>query len=191
MSRHDAHSRSLRRRPSRTVPAVVVAVVLLALGVGLAWGAVLRLSSGSWPEPVVQAAAWAGELTWAETLVAVIAGAMALLGLIMVFFALSPGRPSAMWLDTEAVEADRGRTEVVMTRRSVARLARARADEIDGVDSVSSTVGHRTVSLSVTTASAQRSEIRQVVTATVDESLRTAGLNPMPRVAVKVRTRNP
>lgn len=191
MSRRDARSRSLRRRPSRTVPAVVVAVVLFVLSVALVWGAVLRLSSGSWPDPVSQAGTWAGELSWGETLLVVIAGAAVLIGLVMVFFALSPGRPSAMWLQTEAVETDQGSTEVVMTRRSVAKLAHARADDIDGVDSVSSTVGSRRVSLSVTTASTRRDEIQEAVTKTVDETLRTAGLNPMPRVAVTVRTRNP
>ena len=49
MSRTDARSTSLRRRPARTVPATIAAVVLLALGVGLVWAAVQRLAQGSWP----------------------------------------------------------------------------------------------------------------------------------------------
>ena len=49
MSRSNARTRSLRRRPSRTIPATVVAVVLLALGVATAIAAISRLVQGSWP----------------------------------------------------------------------------------------------------------------------------------------------
>lgn len=191
MSGHDAHSRPLRRRPSRALPSIIVAVLLLALGIALTWAAVSRLSSGSWPKPIVQAGDAVADLAWAATILLVVAGVIALLGMILLLAAVSPGKPSAMRIGAESIERGHDSTEIVMSRRSVARLARARAGEVDGVDSVSSTVGPRTVSLSVKTTSEKRAEIQASVTSAVQEALSAVGLDPMPRVAAKVRTRNP
>jgi hypothetical protein len=49
VSRTDARSNKLRRRPARTTPASIVSVVALAVGVGLVWITVLRLLNGRWP----------------------------------------------------------------------------------------------------------------------------------------------
>ena len=61
MSRTDARSTTLRRRPARTVPATITALLLLALGAGLVWAAVQRLVQGSWPTFAEQSAAWAAD----------------------------------------------------------------------------------------------------------------------------------
>ncbi len=72
MSRTDARSTSLRRRPARTVPATITAVVLLALGVGLVWAAVQRLARGSWPGFADQTASWLAALTWGNVWVLIL-----------------------------------------------------------------------------------------------------------------------
>ena len=69
MSRTDAKSRRLRRRPSRIVPATIVAVVLLALGVLAAIAAIARLVNGTWASQVTGPARTVAGLTWGSAAV--------------------------------------------------------------------------------------------------------------------------
>ncbi len=186
MSRHDARTTSLRRRPARTIPATVTALVLLALGVGLVWAAVVRLSQGSWPAFADQTATFVAAWTWGSIAVLVASLAVAVIGLILVIAALKPGPPTALALDDGS--SGGVHTEVVMTRRSVAKLATARAGQVDGVDSVSTVVGARRVTLTVRTPSQQSQAIEQQVRDRVSGALQAAGLAPMPSVVVRART---
>ncbi len=189
MSRTDARSTSLRRRPARTVPATIAAVVLLALGVGLVWAAVQRLAQGSWPTFADRTGAWVAALAWGSVWVLLISISVVVLGLILLVAAIKPGPPTAMAVDSgSSADGAGASTEVVMTRRSVARLATARAGQVDGVDSVSSVVGARKITVVVKTPSRQLGEIEQQVRDRVTDALQSAGLAPMPAVVVRVRT---
>lgn len=191
MSRTDARSTSLRRRPARTVPATITAVVLLALGVGLVWAAVQRLAQGSWPSFADRTGSWLAALTWGNVWVLILSIGVAVLGLILLVAAIKPGPPTAMTVDSgSSADAADASTEVVMTRRSVAKLATARAGQVDGVDSVSSVVGARKVTVTVKTPSQQRGEIEQQVRDRVTGALQSAGLAPMPAVVVRARTQS-
>jgi hypothetical protein len=150
VSRHDARTTSLRRRPARTIPATVTAVVLLALGIGLVWAAAARLAQGSWPAFADRTAAVVATWTWGSVAVLLVSLAVAVIGLVLVIAALKPGQPTALTLDGGSDGAG-VHTEVVMTRRSVAKLATARAGQVDGVDSVSTVVGARRVTVTVRT----------------------------------------
>lgn len=189
MSRTNARSDALRRRPSRTVPAVIVALVLLTLSVAMVWVAVRRLSSGEWPGAVTQAADWAAALTWASATLLVIAGVVVLVGFVLVLCAVVPGKPTALRIETEPLDAEHGNVEAVMTRHSVAKLANARANEVDGVEGVKTTVTGRLVAMTITTPSTQREDIQQNVTERVRAALEASGLDPMPRVRAKARTK--
>ena len=189
MSRTDARSTALRRRPARTVPATITALVLLALGAGLVWAAVQRLVQGSWPTFAEQPAAWAAAWTWGSFAVLVLSVAVTVIGLVLLVAAIKPGPPTAMVLDHGSADDAAGTsTEVVMTRRSVAKLATARAGQIDGIDSVSSVAGARRVTVTVKTPSQQLGEIEQQVRDRVTGALQSAGLSPMPTVLVRART---
>ena len=191
MSRTDARSTALRRRPARTVPATITAVALLALGVGLVWAAAQRLVQGSWPGFADQTAAWVAALSWGNVWVLLLSIAVAVLGLILLIAAIKPGPPTAMIVDSgSSADAAGASTEVVMTRRSVAKLATARAGQVDGVDSVSSVVGARKITVAVKTPSQQRGEIEQQVRDRVTSALQSAGLAPMPTVVVRARTQS-
>lgn len=187
MSRNDARTTSLRRRPARTIPATITALVLLALGVGLVWAAVERLAQGSWPPFADQTAAWVEAWTWGSVIVLVVFIAVAVIGLVLLIAAIKPGPPTALTLD-QGSDGAGVHTEVVMTRRSVAKLATARAGQVDGVDSVSTVVGARRVTLSVSTPSQQGQAIEQQVRDRVTGALQAAGLAPMPAVVVRART---
>lgn len=188
MSRSDARSNALRRRPSRTVPAVVVALVLLTVAVTLVWVSVLRITSGAWPTFVVDAANWAHDVSFGSTTAITAAAAAAVVGLVMLLCAIIPGQYTALRVRNPDLEGVGGSTEVVMTRRSVARLATARADEIDGVGSVSTSAGARSVAVSISTPSSQRDVVGATVKETVRHALQSAGIDPLPRISVNVRT---
>lgn len=188
MSRTDARSTKLRRRPSRVIPATVVSVLLIAVGAGLVWATVIRLTSGTWSAYLAPFTRWASALTWGASITIVISLAAVVVGLIVLVTAWKPGRPSAMVLQPAHETEQAGSTEFVITRRAVAKLATAHADQVDGVDSVSAVVGARRVRLSVKSASEQRSELQATVTDRVRDALHSAGLHPLPTVTTTVST---
>lgn len=198
MARSDARSSSLRRRPSRTIPATLTAIGVTAVGVALAWAAVSRLVSGRWPGWVGSIHAWAAGQSWGSAVVIVIAVVVLVLGLVLLVAALSPGQPTAYRLEP-ATPAGAGAdgapepesTEFVMTRRAVATLAGARAYLVDGVESVDTAVTGRAVTLTVGTVSTQHDDIAGAVTTAVRDTLGAAGLSPMPTVSTNVRIRQP
>lgn len=189
MSRTDSRSNALRRRPSRTVPAVIVALLLLAFAVAMVWLSVLRIASGAWPSFVVEAANWAQDVSWGSTTAITAAAGAAVIGVVLLLWAIIPGQYTAMRVRNEDLDSVGATTEVVMSRRSVARLATARADEVDGVAAVSTSVGGRSVTLSITTPSSDRDAVETIVKQRVREALISAGVHPAPRIAVNVRTR--
>ncbi len=199
MSRNDARSSSLRRRPSRTAPAAVVAAVVTALGVVGVWAGVERLVTGRWPTWVGGTHRWAGTHSWGSPVVVTLAVLVALVGLLLLVTALRPGMANAFEIDpttgagpSSDEEDPAGRvSEFVMTRRAVARLAGAHASLVPGVDSVSASVTSRRVTLTVRTASNQGEAIDEMVTSRVHDALAEAGLTPQPTVSATVRTTQP
>lgn len=188
MSRTDARSDSLRHRPSRVVPATILGLIVLVLGVGLVWVAVLALINGSWPAFPGGFHRWLTGLSWGSAIVIAIAVAVAVIGLILLIAALIPGQPNAVRLNRPESTSEVEDTEFVMTRRSVARLAAARAKTLDGVDSVSATASANKVTMSVRTASAESGEVAAQVDGRVREALQAAGLANVPTVSSNVRT---
>ena len=197
MARDDAKSSSLRRRPSRTVPAAIVAALLTAAGVAAVWATAERLATGSWPGWVSGVHRWGATETFGSAVVIVVSAAVAVLGVLLIATALRPGMPNAYDIDPGALDGSNGNpdpppsSEFVMTRRAVARLATAHADLVDGVDSVSATVSSRRVMLSVSTSSAQTEDIDRLVTSRVTDVLAAVGLSPQPSVTTTVRTTQP
>ena len=120
MSRTDARSSTLRRRPARTLPATVVSVVVLAVGAGLVWITVLRLLDGRWPTFLGAFHAWLAALTWGSAMAITISLAAVVVGLILLVCAWKPGQPNAAVLHTGYSGSAAGSTDFVMTRRSVA-----------------------------------------------------------------------
>ncbi len=192
MSRSDAKSSSLRRRPSRTVPATIAAVVITGLGVAGVWASVERLSTGRWPSWVGATHKWFGSQAWSDPVVIVMAAVVALIGLLLLLLALKPGMPNAYEIGGADVEdPQRGDTDFVMTRKSVAKLARAHAATVPGVDSVSASATSRRVTLTVKTLSEQGQAIEERVTTQVTEALTAAGLSPRPTVTTTAQTTQP
>lgn len=189
MTRTVAASKRLRRRPSRTVPATIVAVGLLALGVLAAIAAVGRLVTGAWPRAVTDAAGAVSDYTWATPAVIVAGGVAALLGLILVIAALTPGRYRVAELHLADADTTVRDTDYVISTRALARLAAAKADQVDGVDRVAASASGRRVHVRITTTSEQGMQIRERVLSAVTDALSATGVQPMPRITAVVRTK--
>ncbi|MGI3779876.1 MAG: DUF6286 domain-containing protein [Janthinobacterium lividum] len=189
MSRGNARSRRLRRRPSRTVPATVVAVVLLALGVLTAVVAIARLATGSWDSRVSGPAGAVAGQTWGSSAVLIAAVVALVLGLVLVVAGLKPGAFRSAQLHGPSGQGIE-QTDYVITNGAIARLAAGRADQVDGVDKVSASADGRHVQLHITTTSEQTAQIRDRVVQGVTESLTATGLDPAPRVSATVHQKD-
>lgn len=93
---------NLHRRPSRTVPALIASVLLLALGVLLCWLAVYRLVEGRWPESLLSGADAAGRTAWNDPAAWITGGVLAGLGLVLLLCGLIPGGYRTLPLRTPA-----------------------------------------------------------------------------------------
>jgi hypothetical protein len=178
----------LRRRPSRTVPASVVALVLLAAGALTAVAAVSRLVSGTWPAQVTGPAGSLAALTWGSAAVVAATAVAVVLGLVLLVAGLKPGG-----FRTARLRAPSGdpaaETDVVISSAALARLAVAAADRVDGVDRVRASADGRHVRVRVTTPSEQTGPVRDQVVQRVRETLAATGVDPAPRVSATVTTK--
>jgi len=189
VSRSNARSRRLRRRPSRIVPASIVAVVLLAVGALAAVVAIARLVNRTWPSPVTTAASGVTVLTWGSAAIITAAAVTALIGLVLLIAGLKLGAFRTARLQPASDKGGTADTDFVISTRAMARLAAARADLVDGVDKVSASASGRRVRVRAATTSEQSEEIRSRISEGVTQTLSAAGVQPMPRVTATVRTK--
>ncbi|MBG0740451.1 hypothetical protein IV500_13775 [Paeniglutamicibacter antarcticus] len=190
MSRHDGRSTSLRRRPSRTVPALIVGILLLAAGVALVWLTIARLMNGTWSMVLQGPRDWLTGLTWNSAGAWGVGVGAVVVGVILLLCAIVPGGFSALPVRSPdgSDQAPVQEQETVMTRRAVAQLARARCGQIDGVSSVTATATGKRVHLNVKTSLRESGDLRARVTDTISEHLETAGLDPVPRVSATIQS---
>ena len=85
----------LIRRPSRSTPSVILALLLLTAGGLGAWLAGHRIFTGTWPDRTVTTLDTIGSATLGSVAVLAAAGIAAACALAMILAALWPGLPSA------------------------------------------------------------------------------------------------
>ena len=120
----------LIRRPSRSIPSIILALLLLTAGGLGAWLLGHRIVSGTWPDRAVTTLDAVGSTTLGSVAVLVTAGIVAVCGLVMILSALWPGLPERIEILPDAVP---GQTAV--TRRDLAGLVRTQVEQVDGVHS--------------------------------------------------------
>ncbi|MET3720912.1 MULTISPECIES: DUF6286 domain-containing protein [unclassified Arthrobacter] len=189
MSRNNGQSTRLRRRPSRTVPASIVGILLLAAGVALVWLTVARLIDGTWSTLLLGPRDWLTGLAWNAPDVWGVGIAAGVVGLILLLCALIPGRFSALTVRSASGDDAEGR-ETVITRSAVAHLAKAQCVQIDGVSSASATATNKRVHLSVKTSLRDAGDLGTRVTDSVRDRLKAIGLDPVPRVTATVESKS-
>ncbi|MEU0796222.1 DUF6286 domain-containing protein [Amycolatopsis sp. NPDC005961] len=169
----------MKRRPRRSVPATLAALVLTAAGALAAIVAVQTiLGERAWLD-YGAVARRLNTLRWADFPVVAAGGAVAVVGLLLLAAALIPGTPVVLPL--------RGEPDSGASRRSFRATLRAAAARVDGVDNVGLKLGRRGVRVRVTTHRTRPDGIADSVRAAV--AARIDRVDPARRPAVKVRLR--
>ncbi|TYD00474.1 hypothetical protein FQ377_03265 [Arthrobacter echini] len=182
-----SRSQRLRRRSSRSVPATITALVLLALAVAVAWLGISRLVTGSWPDFMSSIRESLAEFTWNSPAVWAAAVVLALIGLILLLAAILPGKHTAVRLAGPS-DADAKSVETVISRRGLSRLASWHLDHADGVESTSVDSTARKVTATVRTPLRTTSELSRTLTESLERKFDEIGVDPAPQVVVRVRS---
>lgn len=185
-------SRSLRHRPSRTIPALLTALILLAFGTAAVWAGIAALQGDT---QVIESAAGIGTRTpWNSPAGYTIAGGLLAVGLILLITALAPGKYNALRLNASSGgDGSRKRPadpiEYVIGRRALGRLARTRAEHVDGVEFATAKVSPQRVDVTVATYLVDTTALHGKVQQTLEQAV--ADLDPVtrPRIGVSINTR--
>jgi uncharacterized protein DUF6286 len=169
------------RRPRRSVPAVLTALVLLAACALVVTALVQRLLG----EPPVLSynavAAGAHNTAWNELPVLVGGGAAVLAGAALLAAAVLRGRPVVLPL------APAPGFETGTTRHGLRTSLRATAAQVDGVAAARVKLGRRTVSVRVKTHRTHREGLADAVRTAVQRRLDGIELARPPKVRIRVR----
>jgi hypothetical protein len=177
----------MRRRPRRTIPAAITALILLSVCVLTAISAIQLLAG---QRPLISYAALADlahTTRWDSLAVAAAAGLVMLIGLILLLTAILPGRPTVIPLRaTDTAVTDSGAAlDAGASRRSLRSTLRAAADAVDGVTATTLTLRRRTVTAVVRTHRTTPEGLAEAVRAAISQRL--DQISPATRPAVRVR----
>ncbi|WP_410574787.1 DUF6286 domain-containing protein [Amycolatopsis sp. cmx-4-61] len=167
----------MKRRPRRSTPAVLVALVLLA-GCVLAGVVAVQLILGQ--APWISYADVAGRLhatRWNDLAPALVGAATGVLGLVLLAAAILPGELVVLPLQ--------GETGSGASRRSYRSTLRVAASDVDGVSRAELKVGRRKVVARVRTARTNTEGLSDAVRTAIQRRL--AQIAPVPVPAVRVR----
>jgi hypothetical protein len=172
--------RSIQRRPSRSVPALIVALVLLTLAVAAVWAGVTALTGGS--TAVIEGVTGAAGTPWSSQAAYIPSIAVALIGVVLILTAVLPGRYNAHLVNHEGV------TEAALTRRGLKTYLEDQAMGIDGVDSARASVKGRQASIRIGTYALDRHEVEKDVHQRLRTRVDSLHLENAPRVRVNTST---
>ena len=169
----------LIRRPSRSTPSVLLALLLLTAGGLGAWLTGHRIVTGSWPDRTVTTLATIGSTAVAVLAAAGIAAACAL---AMILAALWPGLPERVTLLPDTVP---GQTAV--RRRDLATLVRNQVEQIGGVHSATVTTRRSRVDVVVLSVLDDLEPVQEAARKTTDEALETLQPAGITRSRVRIK----
>ena len=172
----------LVRRPSRSVPSVILALLLLTAGGLGAWLLGHRIVNGTWPDRAASTLDAIESTTLGSAAVLITAGIAAVCGLVMILMALWPGVPERVEILPDAVP---GQTAV--RRRDLANLVRTQVEQIGGVHSVAVTTRRSRVDVVVLSVLDDLDPVHEAARKKAEEALQT--LQPVGVTRSRVRIR--
>ena len=167
----------LIRRPSRSTPSVLLALLLLTAGGLGAWLTGHRIVTGTWPDRTVTTLDAIGSTALGSG--AVLAAACAL---AMILAALWPGLPERVALLPDTVP---GQTAV--RRRDLATLVRNQVEQIGGVHSATVTTRRSRVDVVVLSVLDDLNPVQEAARKTTDEALETLQPAGITRSRVRIK----
>ncbi|GAA4577324.1 DUF6286 domain-containing protein [Planotetraspora kaengkrachanensis] len=172
-------------RPRRVIPAAISALALLAAGILTAVETISALAGR--PArllPYDQVSEWAATTAWQDRQALTSAGITAVLGLLLLLFALVAGRPRLVALRTGDPDLVAG-----VRPRTLARLLGAAASGADGVRRARTKIRGRQVVVKAATDLRDTAGVEQRVLTAVEDEL--GRLAPIGRYGVRARVRGP
>ncbi|MDQ0734855.1 DUF6286 domain-containing protein [Arthrobacter agilis] len=170
-------STTIRRRPTRSMPAIICAAVLLAAATAAVWAGSTALSGDT---RAVDAALAATGAPWSAQATLVAAILTAVTGLFLILIALTPGRYDAHVLEHG------GTARAALRNRALEVLLADTATSIDGVDAARATVTDRRADTRVATYVSEHRDLRTTVTRTLQRRIDALELAHPPRASVSV-----
>lgn len=169
------------RRHRRVVPATIVAVVLLAAMVAIIASCVQVLLGQPPLIGFADLAAQGAALRWVDVVVLIAGAILAVLGVILLACAWSPGKPTVLPLASADPQHTAG-----ATRHSLRRTMINAAEGVDGVRHATAVVTPRRIRTTVTTSLRDDSGLSDRVRTAVGERLTAIALDRPPRIDVRV-----
>lgn len=176
---------SLVRRPSRAIPAGLLAVALVVAGGLGVWLLGTYLFDDAWPPAAADAVAAVANSTLDHPIMRVVAIVLAVAGIAMLLAAIIPGRPSRVRLLDDQIPG-----ETAISHRDLARRVQRRAQNVDGVHSARVTVGRRRIDVLVRTVVDDTAPVATAARAAVEHTVRELQFAPSPRSRVRTRRRS-
>ena len=170
----------LIRRPSRSTPSVVLALLLLTAGGLGAWLTGHRIVTSTWPDRTVTTLDTIGSTALGSAAVITASGIAAVCGLAMILAALWPGLPERVEFLPDTVP---GQTAV--RRRDLANLVRTQVEQVGGVHSAAVTTRRSRVDVVVLSVLDDLDPVHEAARKKTDEALQT--LQPVGITRSRVR----
>ncbi|MEG9248464.1 DUF6286 domain-containing protein [Arthrobacter sp. Soc17.1.1.1] len=172
-------STTIRRRPARSIPAIICAALLLGAASSAVWAGIAALAGDT---RLLGAATAASAAPWSDQAVLVAAMLTAVAGLLLILMALVPGRYDAYLINHG------GAARAALRNRGLETFLTDVAQTIDGVDSARTAVSTRRAEIRVATYLLERGELKATVTRTLQQRIESLDLAHPPRVSVNVST---
>ena len=172
----------LIRRPSRSTPSVLLALLLLTAGGLGAWLTGHRIVAGTWPDRTITTLDTIGSTALGSVAVLAAAGIAAACALVMILAALWPGLPERVTLLPDTVP---GQTAV--RRRDLATLMRNQVEQIGGVHSATVTTRRSRVDVVVLSVLDDLEPVQEAARKKTDEALETLQPAGITRSRVRIK----
>ena len=170
----------LIRRPSRSAPVIVLALLLLIAGGLGVWALGNRLLNGAWPNGISSAVSGLGSTIIGAPAVLATACFVAVCGLFMILLALWPGA-----FERAEVLADNVPGQTAISRRDLARLVQTHVERVDGVHSTRVRVRRTRVNVTVFSVLDDLEPVRQAAQKAAEQAIQT--LKPVGTAHSRVR----
>lgn len=172
-------------RPTRTIPAGLLAVVLLTLGGLGVWLLGTYLVDDAWPGAASGTLAHVSGTRLDALAVRVAAVVLAVLGLAMLLAAIIPGRPSRVRILDDDIPG-----ETALSRRDLAHRVQRRAEGVDGAHSSYVSFGRRSIDVHVETVVDDTAPVARAAGTAVDDALQELRPADVPRSRVRIHRRS-
>jgi hypothetical protein len=169
------------RRPRRSLPSTLLALVLLAAAALVALSCIQLLRDQAPLIPFAALAAFGAGLHWHSPITLLAGAVAAVLGLLLLAAALLPGRPTVLPLAGRDDHMSAG-----VSRRSLRRDLTSTVIGVDGVSSAAVRVRRARIVAAVRTPAADASDLTEQVRQRLDERLTDIALARRPRLRIRV-----